>query len=148
MNLDSIKNDQSQQEIEDTLILGSIVGLVCLLVILGMIIICLKMKKSKEGGKDTMVNGIQFCTLSYDYDYKFNIHSLCIFICFAIFFHSAVSCGREVVNQPSKSETHENEETANKYFQNPYYGVESDLSSVVDLENTQRIVAKQNPYYE
>ena len=60
MNLDSIKNDQSQQEIEDTLILGSIVGLVCLLVILGMIIICLKMKKSKDGGKDAMIEGNYF----------------------------------------------------------------------------------------
>ena len=144
-----MKNDHAQQEIEYPLILGSIVGSVCLLVIFGMIIICLKMKKSKDGGKDTMVNGNQFCTLSYDYHYiLINIHSLCTFIFFAIFFHSAVSGEREFVSQPSKSEIRENEETAIKYFQNPYYGVESDASSLVDLENTQRIVAKQNPYYE
>ena len=64
MNLDLMKNDEAQQEIEDPLILASIVGSVCLLVILGMIIVCLKMKKSKDGENDTTVNGNIFCTFS------------------------------------------------------------------------------------
>ena len=55
-----MKNDQDLQKIEGPLILGSIVGSVCLLVILGMIIICLKMKKSKDSGKDAMIDGNYF----------------------------------------------------------------------------------------
>ena len=57
MNSDSMNNDQAQQEIEDPLILGSIVGSVCLLVILVLIIICLKMKKRKDCGEDAMIDG-------------------------------------------------------------------------------------------
>ena len=64
------------------------------------------------------------------------------------FFLRAVSNEREVVNQSSESDILENEDTAIKYIQNPYYGVESDPSGMVDLENTQKIVAKHNPYYE
>lgn len=55
-----MKNDPVQQEIEDPLILGSIVGSVCLLVILGVIIICFLMKKGKDDGKDAMIEGNYF----------------------------------------------------------------------------------------
>ena len=60
MNLELMKNDQSQQEIEGPLILGSVVGSVCLLVIVGIIIICLRMKKRNECGKDAMIDGNHF----------------------------------------------------------------------------------------
>ena len=71
-----------------------------------------------------------------------------IIVIFDNFFLRAVSNEREVVSQPSESDILENENTAIKYFQNPYYGVESDPSSLVDLENMQKIVAKQNLYHE
>ena len=66
----------------------------------------------------------------------------------ATFFLRAIPNETEVVSHSTESDILENEDACNNYFQNPYYGVESDPSSLVDLENTQKIVVIQNPYYE
>ena len=103
-----------------------------------------------RGGKDTMVNGNQFLChqlrLSLYFDFRKSVRYTLLY--FLLFFLRAVSNEREVVSQPSESDILENEDTAIKHIQNPYYGVDSDTSHLVDLENTQKIVAKENPYYE